>query len=87
MSGIAKMTTTEFQNRHPKPWRFAMNGCSFSLRDAQDNPIGTLDLRNFHPGTKQSEWNRHIEMALREHIPCVTEIPKTAAELQQQIAP
>lgn len=81
------MTAAEFQQRHPKPWRFLMFSTTFSLRDANGGVIAKLQLGERHAGIPQLEWNRHIEMGLREHIECVTELPRPMEELQKQIAP
>lgn len=65
------MTTTEFQQRFPKPWRLIMFKSNFSLRAANHEIIATLGVSSFHTGIPQNEWNRHMVAALKEYIPVV----------------
>lgn len=62
------MTTTDFQQRHPKPWRLVTCQTSLSLRDANGLILGRLDLNCRHVGIPQKEWNRHVAAALREYL-------------------
>lgn len=59
------MTSAEFALRHPKPWHYVVNQTSFSLRSANGEIIGNLQLLNRHPGIAQAEWNRHVAAALK----------------------
>lgn len=63
------MKSSDFQKRHPKPWRFVMFGISCSLKDANGKTVGSLCLSANHQGIPQQEWNRHVAEALREYIP------------------
>lgn len=63
------MTTTDFNSRFPKPWRFVMNEQTFSLRAANGQNVALLSLSNNHKGIPQKEWNRQVAAALREYLP------------------
>lgn len=72
------MTTTDFQQRFPKPWRFEIAQVGFSLKAANGTTIAYLNLSCSHPGIPQNEWHRHMAAGMSEHIP-VTEGAKPAS--------
>lgn len=77
------MTTEEFNERFPKPWRWVEHGVTMSLRAANDAALGSLKLRQTY-GIPQVEFNRHLIAGLSETvIPFTDEWPrprKTAFE-------
>jgi hypothetical protein len=58
------MTTPEFTEKFPKPWRYVQNKTSFTLTAANGAIVGQLVLANFHVGIPQVEWNRHVAAGL-----------------------
>lgn len=76
------MTTTEFQQQFPKPWRLVRANTCFSIKASNGQIVGYIMLQNRHSGIPQKEWNRHVGAAMSEYMQ-VTDEPRP----QEFIAP
>lgn len=80
------MTTAEFQQKFPKPWRFVACKAAFSLRAANGQVIGSLQLYSHSgmPDIPINEKKRHIASVLSEIIQVSEEPEPTAAQQRAQ---